>query len=168
MLGDGSVVVTGGQDGETGRGNAIDSVERYGWNDGLIQKLPNLNQARWTHACAVFQLGGREAVIVAGGRVTSTPGDELASVEVMVVGQPYWSFKAPLPQPRLAPAMVVLGGKPLLTGGSYETGGRREEFFPDGVIQYQAEEDVWRTVARMTGRSHHAMVALPKALLPSC
>ena len=59
-------------------------------------------------------------MIVAGGRVTSTPGDELASVEVMVVGQPYWSFKAPLPQPRLAPAMVVLGGKPLLTGGSYE------------------------------------------------
>ena len=88
--------------------------------------------------------------------------------QVMVVGQPYWSFKAPLPQPRLAPAMVVLGGKPLLTGGSYETGGRREEFFPDGVIQYQAEEDGWRTVARMTGRSHHAMVALPKALLPSC
>merc|ERR1719242_530541 len=172
VLGDGSVVVTGGQDGETGRGNAIDSVERYGWNGGLIQKLPNLNQARWTHACAVFQLGGREAVIVAGGRVTSTPGDELASVEVMVVGQPYWSFKAPLPQPRLAPAMVVLGGKPLLTGGSYErfsqTGGRREEFFPDGVIQYQAEEDVWRTVARMTGRRHHAMVAVPKALLPSC
>ena len=83
MLGDGSVVVTGGQDGETGRGNAIDSVERYGWNSGLIQKLPNLNQARWTHACAVFQLGGREAVIVAGGRVTSTPGDELASVEVI-------------------------------------------------------------------------------------
>ena len=40
--------------------------------------------------------------------------------QVMVVGQPYWSFKAPLPQPRLAPAMVVLGGKPLLTGGSYE------------------------------------------------
>ena len=38
----------------------------------------------------------------------------------MVVGQPYWTFKAPLPQPRLAPAMVVLGGKPLLTGGSYE------------------------------------------------
>ena len=38
----------------------------------------------------------------------------------MVVGQPYWTFKASLPQPRLAPAMVVLGGKPLLTGGSYE------------------------------------------------
>ena len=38
----------------------------------------------------------------------------------MVVGQPYWTFKAPLPQPRLAPAMVVLGGNPLLTGGSYE------------------------------------------------
>ena len=36
------------------------------------------------------------------------------------MGQPYWTFKAPLPQPRLAPAMVVLGGNPLLTGGSYE------------------------------------------------
>ena len=74
-------------------------------------------------------------MIVAGGRVTSTPGDELTSVEVivavlmlmlmlmlmllddgdgdyeqvMVVGQPYWTFKASLPQPRLAPAMVVLG-----------------------------------------------------------
>jgi len=172
VLGDGSVVVTGGQDGETGQGNAIDSVERYGWNSGLIQRLPNLNQARWTHACAVFQYKGREAVIVAGGRITSTPGDELTSVEVMVVGQPYWQFKAPLPQPRLAPAMVVLGGKPLLTGGSYErfsqTGGRREEFFPDDVVQYQVEKDEWRTVARMTGRSHHAMVAVPKSLLPKC
>ena len=29
VLADGSVVVTGGQDGETGRGNAIDSVERF-------------------------------------------------------------------------------------------------------------------------------------------
>ena len=42
-------------------------------------------QARWTHACAVFEYKGREAVIVAGGRITSTPGDELTSVEVIMV-----------------------------------------------------------------------------------
>ena len=136
------------QDGETGQGNAIDSVERWIvfteycyakmkrvvfklnfccrswiiWCKELLgpmwkswpldtagtadwfrdfqtwtrqdqqnsQQFPfsrvdnSMIKARWTHACAVFQYKGREAVIVAGGRITSTPGDELTSVEVNI------------------------------------------------------------------------------------
>ena len=79
-----------------------------------------MNQARWTHACTVVTLGGREAIIVAGGRVTSGPGDELSTVEMMVVGQPFWKYKKSLPQPRLAPSMVVIAGRPQLSGGHYE------------------------------------------------
>ena len=136
------------QDGETGQGNAIDSVERWivfteyfyakmkrvvfklnfccrswiiwcknfwvqlwkSWpldtagtadwfrdfqtwtrqDQQNSQQFPfrrvdnSMIKARWTHACAVFQYKGREAVIVAGGRITSTPGDELTSVEVNI------------------------------------------------------------------------------------
>ena len=81
-----------------------------------------MNQARWTHACGVVSVGGREAIIVAGGRITSGPGDELSSVEMMVVGQPFWQFKQSLPQPRLAPSMVIIAGRPQLSGGHYEVG----------------------------------------------
>ena len=75
-----------------------------------------MQQARWTHACGVFEIGDNEAVIVAGGRITSGPGDELASVEVMIVGQPYWQTRQPLPQPRLAPSMVIVDNIPKLLG----------------------------------------------------
>ena len=54
---------------------------RYGWGGGLQSRLPGLLQARWTHACGLVRLGGREAVIVVGGRVTSGQGDELSSGE---------------------------------------------------------------------------------------
>lgn len=168
VLRDGSAVMTGGQDGDTGTGDALDLVERYKWNGGLIQKLPSMNQARWTHACAVITYQGGEAVIVAGGRVTSRPGDELSSVEMMVVGQNYWRYRMELPQPRLAPAMVVIGGRPLLSGGSYEIGSRRNEIFPEDVLEYLVEENSWVPVARMKGRSHHALIAVPRRFLPSC
>ena len=54
---------------------------RYGWGGGLQERLPSLQQARWTHACGLVRLAGREAVIVVGGRVTSGQGDELSSGE---------------------------------------------------------------------------------------
>ena len=120
VLRDGSVVITGGQEGETGRGDALGLVEKYQWNGPLLQEFPSMNQPRWTHACGVVNIGGREAVIVAGGRITSGPGDELVSVEMMVVGQPYWQVKQSLPQPRLAPSMVIIAGRPQLSGGHYE------------------------------------------------
>ena len=97
-------------------------VERYRWNRLFLQKYPSMNQARWTNACRVVDVGGREAIIVTGGRITSGPGDELSSVEMMVVGQPFWQFKQSLPQPRLAPSMVIIAGRPQLSGGHYEVG----------------------------------------------
>ena len=87
-------------------------MERYRFGGPLIQTLPDMLQARWTHACGVVFLDNREAVIVAGGRVTSGPGDELASVEVMIVGESSWQNRRPLPQPRLSPAMVVINNTP--------------------------------------------------------
>jgi len=167
VLRDGSVVLTGGQEGETGRGDALGLVQRYQWNGPLIQEFPSLNQPRWTHACGVVNVGGREAIIVAGGRVTSGPGDELTSVEMMVVGQPFWQFKKALPQPRLAPSMVIIAGRPQLSGGHYEIG-RRNEAFPDTVLEYDLEKDDWKSVAKIEGRSHHVALAVPSKLLTSC
>ena len=120
VLQDNTVVITGGQEGETGRGEALSLVESYRWNGPLLRELPSMNQPRWTHACGVVDVGGREAVIVAGGRITSGPGDELSSVEMMVVGQPSWQFMQSIPQPRLAPSMVIIAGRPQLSGGHYE------------------------------------------------
>jgi len=167
VLRDGSVVITGGQEGETGKGDALDLVERYSWNGPFLQEFPSMNQARWTHACGVINVGGREAIIVAGGRITSGPGDELISVEMMVVGQPFWQFKQSLPQPRLAPSMVIIAGRPQLSGGHYEIS-RRDEMFPEQVLEYSLEEDEWRAVARIKGRSHHVALAVPSKLLPPC
>lgn len=168
VLGDGSVVVTGGQEGETGQGEALALVERYRWNGARVQELPSLNQARWTHGCGVIEVRGREAVIVAGGRVTSSPGDSLSMVEVMVVGEPFWRVKKSLPQPRLAPSLVVIGGHAQVSGGNYETGTRREELFPDSVLEYDPDKDDWRTVARIRGLSHHVALAIPSKFLPRC
>jgi len=167
VLRDGSVVFTGGQEGETGKGDALGLVERYQWNGPFLQELPSMNQPRWTHACGVVNIGGREAVIVAGGRITSGPGDELISVEMMVVGQPFWKYKSSLPQPRLAPSMVIIGGRPQLSGGHYEIG-RREEMFPEQVLEYNLEKDEWKAVGRIRGRSHHVALSVPSRLLPPC
>ena len=63
---------------------------RYGWGGGLQERLPSLQQARWTHACGLVRLAGREAVIVVGGRVTSGQGDELSSGELSDQGSYVW------------------------------------------------------------------------------
>ena len=132
------------------------------------ESAPLCTQARWTHACAVLRTaGGAEAVMVAGGRITSSRGDELSSVEMMVVGQSFWSYKHPLPQPRLAPSMVVIHNTPQLTGGNYEDVEGKEKF-PDSVLEYDVETDQWRTVARMVGRSHHASVLVPTKAVQIC
>ena len=118
LAGDGSVLVTGGQAGKARRGAALDTVERYEWGGyGSVRQLPRLNQARWTHACALLPGG---AVLVAGGRVTSRPGDELSSAELLQPGAARWRPIAALPQPRLAPSLVLIAGRPRLSGGHYE------------------------------------------------
>ena len=167
VLADTSVVITGGQQGRGKYGAPLSLVERYNFAGPLIQTLPSLNQARWTHACAVLNTGEGEAVLVAGGRITSSRGDELSSVEMMVVGQPYWEYKQSLPQPRLAPSMVVIHNTPQLTGGNYEDVEGREKF-PDTVLEYDVSRDVWRTVARIAGRSHHASVLVPSKAADIC
>ena len=158
-LEDGSVLITGGQEGEGKYGAALDTVERYRWGGGGPEAMPRMREARWTHACGLVRLAGREAVIVAGGRVTSGPGDELNTVEVLVIGQTQWQYRRPLPEPRLAPAMVVITNTPLLIGGNYATG-VKDETFPDTVLEYDVEADAWRPVARVQGRSHHALVTV--------
>ena len=168
VLEDNTVVITGGQEGQGKYGAALSLVERYSLAGPLIQILPSLNQARWTHACAVLRTaGGAEAVLVAGGRITSSRGDELSSVEMMVVGQSYWSYRHPLPQPRLAPSMVVIHNTAQLTGGNYEDVEGKEKF-PDTVLEYDLERDQWRAVARISGRSHHASVLVPTKAVDVC
>ena len=40
--------------------------------------------------------------------------------------------------------------------------------FPGQVLEYSLQEDEWRVVARIEGRSHHVALAVPSRLLPSC
>ena len=63
---------------------------------------------------------GCEALLVAGGRITSRPGDELSSAELLQPGAARWKPIAALPQPRLAPSLVLIAGRPRLSGGHYE------------------------------------------------
>ena len=163
-LEDGTVVITGGQEGAGKHGAALDTVERYEWGGRRLETLPRLLEARWTHACGLVSLADRQAVIVAGGRVTSRPGDELNTVEMLIIGEAVWRPKQPLPEPRLAPAMVILDNTPLLIGGNYATG-VKDETFPDTVLEYDVEEDTWRPVARLRGRSHHALVTIKSSKL---
>lgn len=163
-LEDGSVVITGGQEGEAKHGAALDTVERYEWAGGRLEIMPRLLEARWTHACGLIRLQGQEAIIVAGGRVTSGPGDELNTVEVLIIGEARWKSRQRLPEPRLAPAMVVINNTPLLIGGNYATG-VKDETFPDTALEYRVDTDTWRPVARLRGRSHHAMVTIRSSKL---
>jgi len=45
---------------------------------------------------------------------------------------------------------------------------RRNEMLPDQVLEYSLEQDEWRPVGRIEGRSHHVAVAVPSSLLPAC
>ena len=40
--------------------------------------------------------------------------------------------------------------------------------FPDHVLEYSLEEDEWRAVGQIEGRSHHVALAFPSKLLPAC
>ena len=94
------------------------------------------------------------------GRISSQRGDELSSVEMMVLGQPFWAYRQALPQPRLAPSMVVIRNTPQLIGGNYEDVEGKEKF-PETVLEYDLQADIWRAVATIAGRSHHASVLVP-------
>ena len=89
------------------------------------------------------------------------------AVEVLVLGGTSWVSRSPLPQPRLAPAMVVVANTPRLVGGSYDVAGNVETF-PDTVLEYNTDTDTWARVARTRGRSHHAMVTLASSPGTQC
>ncbi|XP_023338349.1 uncharacterized protein LOC111709016 [Eurytemora carolleeae] len=168
VLNNGRMVLTGGQDSAGKTGEALNTVEVYDMERGLQELLPNLLQARWTHACTLLSVDGREALLVAGGRISGDPGQELDSVELLVIGEKTWKYVAPLPQPRLAPQAVTLDNRILLSGGSYECGvGRRKDEYPGSILEFDIRKDRWKTVVSVEGRNHHAALVVPKQSL-SC
>merc|ERR1712105_97817 len=83
------VVLTGGY--PTTR--TVELLLNRGW-----VALPDMKQPRTSHGCAVFNLGGREVVVVAGGQAG---GEVLSSVEYLgVVGNENWASLPPLPLSR--------------------------------------------------------------------
>lgn len=167
-LDNGNVILTGGHDKAEG---ALDLVERYRWNGGLMEELPRLNQPRWTHACTAFTMDGKEAVIVAGGQISNRPRDSLDSVEIHVLGSQFWSYMQPLPQARRAPFMVVVGGSPLLTGGMFATGyGLQNEVYPNTIVKYNSLNNTWSIVAELRGKlaDHKAVAVEQKYIKTKC
>ena len=73
-MGDGSVVITGGQEGEGKHGAALDIVERYEWAGPRLEVMPRLLEARWTHACGLVRLGGVRLSLWPGGGSPAAPG----------------------------------------------------------------------------------------------
>ena len=47
-------------------------------------------------------------------------------------------------------------------------GRKRKETFPETVLEYDQKIDVWRSVARIFGRSHHASVTVSKNRWTQC
>merc|ERR1711915_710499 len=100
---EGSIVVTGG--GSTMTDNqeewATKIVERYGIQ-GIIETLPELNEARSRHGCGTMQYNGKKVFVVGGGFFGSHI--KLSSTEMLSLGSTAWTIASPLPR-----AMMYFG-----------------------------------------------------------
>jgi hypothetical protein len=109
-LGDGSVLVVGGQDEA---GHVLASVERYVAKEGRFEPGPPLAVARKDAAVTLLADG---SVLVAGG--DDDAGTPLASLELLRPGASRWDDAGYLQEPRYEATVTALpDGRALVVGG---------------------------------------------------
>ena len=111
VLGDGSVMVTGGFNGE---GHALASVETWSPATRAWRALPKLHEARYDHTATLLADG---RIVITGG--VDIDGKSLPSVEIWHPDRQEWSVGPELPVALHGHAAALLtSGQILVTGGA--------------------------------------------------
>jgi len=111
-----SVILTGGITGGVGETTL---VERYNLQ-GLVEKLPSLNEARYKHGCGSYTVDGKMVLLVAGGKGSDYYKPH-SSTEILSPGSTVWSVTKPLPRGLGDVASVTLGNQVYIIGGTSGT-----------------------------------------------
>jgi len=126
----GNIIITGGQAVSQGsRDSSMRTVEY--WNPTLTAwvKLPELNNKRHSHGCAVHKMDGKNVLVVVGGKGESGLNTE-QTVEYMDLdtNQP-WTSLSPLVKPRCCwPQVGSIGGELMVLSGETRPSNSIETF----------------------------------------
>jgi len=143
-----SVVITGGGPD----GGATSRVSRYN-NNGWLEDLPSLNNARSGHGCGLYTTDTHKVYVVMGGCGDFFCADILSSTEMLSEGEDTWRERAPLPRPLSFLRSVSLGNVIYLTGGWDD-----DDKYLDEIYQLDTETNTWVEVGRMkTPRYVHGL-----------
>jgi len=138
-----SIIITGGTKRR--------AVERYN-EKGFVEKLPDLNEGRFSHGCGSYNNAGEKVLIVVGGKDRNYEG--LASTEKFVVGAGAWTTINPLPRRLSGVASASLRNTVYIIGGALE-GGVKGKGRSKDILVFDGEG--WKKVAEMQwSRAYHA------------
>jgi N-acetylneuraminic acid mutarotase len=158
-LGDGKVLITGGQGpGDGGKIQALSSTELYDpAADGFVSST-NLGEGRTNHAAVL--LSDKSSVLVMGGAGGPNADVSLASAELFDSRSGSWTRVGPLNQARTGlTATLLADGRVLAAGGESAQKGQRRSLRTGEVYDPPSRE--WRSAGDMQcPRSEQAAVLL--------
>merc|ERR1712013_577604 len=153
---DGCMVTTGDSQAiMTGGHGCSKCVYKYNMETGASTQLQNMNEGRSSHGCALYQYGGEEYVLVAGGW---DGHHNLRSSEVLSLTTGQWRVVGDLRESKRALQLAVIeGGVVVATGGRVGT-------VVDSVEIFDTEMEQWREgVALTTRRAYHGVTPVPRS-----
>jgi len=153
---DGCMVTTGDSQAiMTGGHGCSKCVYQYNMETGASTQLQNMNEGRSSHGCALYQYGGEEYVLVAGGW---DGHHNLRSSEVLSLTTGQWRVVGDLRESKRALQLAVIeGGLVVATGGRVGT-------VVDTVEIFDTEMEQWREgVALTTRRAYHGVTPVPRS-----
>lgn len=119
-LGDGSVLVVGGQMDPAVSPAPYPVLASTEWlRDGRFEPVAPLNQARASHTATLL---GDQSLLVVGG--FDALGEAIASVELREAQQGYWQTLPPLHQARYGHSATLLDDGRVLVAGGFDQQGR--------------------------------------------
>jgi len=155
-----TLVVTGGLawdvNSSPGGLQAYPFVTRYN-EAGEARELAQLNNGRGGHGCGLIDIGGKKALVVAGGLGSPLPGHKwglpLDSTELLWEDSNMWEMVGPLPSARMGLTGASLDGQLFMLGGS--EGDRAPKV--KEILTFDPKTKAWKKIQTIAGVDNHAL-----------
>lgn len=125
------------------------SMELLDVESGKWEKLPNLPQPRYGHACLFMELAGREGILVSGGALTGS------DVDFYDLKKGQWQSMPPLMYRTDGHKMVMIEGIPTL-------------FSWEHIEQFDGKQWINADIKLSESRSAFAVTTVPGHLIRGC